>query len=487
MLTDWLRIGPEIVRLNLQKARHARRVRAGSRRDEPPPAPCQAASDRGRAHETRCEACLRFDRASRYRHVCPALRLRGAEAWCSLDSADIRPEWPRAAALLALPPVAAAILALLLAWGVLRFVAGYDRLSPLDLAWPPRWAGIAEQRRAHFHDVALRAIAAGDPATAGVALFSAAQIGVGDPAKNHTLARLATLGTYHSLADEIHARTLAAHPSRAAELAIAWHDDLLIGGRPRRLARLSLEQLVAPGAPREPWLHAFFESIRHPDTAADLLDDDPPAPLPHPGLRHALAARAALDRGERAEAADQLLAFEGLLPGMAARRFLVFSWLEAGDPLRARAAAISTAHPAPPGETPALLYALLRAGPRPDREAARLALRPAIRDPRVPRPLLLAALVRDPDATLVEELAASLSPAQRSQAPLLGGLWLAARRAGAHQLSGETAAALESLGRPVPEALQPRLDAPAPLHDLRLAAGILPLDRELLHALREAP
>ena len=481
-MLDWLRLWPELIRLNFEKARHARRLRRDPRLPVPP-APCQSASDSGRAGLTHCEACLRFDQAARYRRVCPALRLRADDAYCSLDAADVRPDWPRVAAAFVLPPVALALLAVLVAWLVLRFGAGIRDVSPADLAWPPRWPRLAEKRRAHFHALALDALRRGDVPATGVALFSAAQIGAGSPSGNRELARLATLGGYHSLADEIHSATLAAHPAQADEIALAWHDDLLVSGRPHQLARLALGQLARPGASREFWLRAFFESIRHPGVAANLLESPRP-PAPHPGLEAAIAARAALDRGDRDVASDQLLAFSGLLPGQAARRFLTFSWLDTGDPARARAAALSTAHPAPPGEIAALVHALLRAdGNAP---GAREALRPLFARPEL-RPLAVGALVLDPDAELVRELASALSATQDAAPSSLLGLWLAARRAGAADVATRTAESLRQAGQSLPAELQDGSPGPASRKKLALAAGLFPLDREILYALRAAP
>ncbi len=480
---DWLRFAPELVRLNLAKARHARRLRARARAGVPgakvsaAPAPCQSASDSGRAHETRCEACLSFDRATRYRRVCPALRLRADGAFCSLDSAEVRPAWGRVVAAFALPPLALFLCLTLGAWGVLRFGTGLERLSPLDVLWPPRWSVIAEQRRAHFHELALRAIAAGDPARANVALLSAAQIGVGDPAQNQVLARLATLGGYHSLADEIHARTLAAHPARAAELALAWHDDLLLAERPRQLARLALAQLGRADAPREFWLRAFFESIRHPGVSAELLASEAAATPPHSGLLHALRARAALDRRERVAASDELLAFEGLLPGQAARRFLAFSWRDAGDARRAREAALSTAHPAPQGEKALILHALFHNPARP--EPARDVLRPLFSGPALDA-MILAALVRDPDPVLLREYAGSLAEWASLPDETVAGLWLAARRAGDVELAEQAGVRLA-----LPADLLAASPAPAGRNQLRPALGLLRLDRELLFALTD--
>lgn len=480
MLLDWLRLWPEFIRLNLQKARHARRVRhAGA--SCPPPAPCQSGSDTGRANETHCEACLRLDRSTRYRHVCPALRVTSRGAFCTLDSAAIRPCWTRALVALVLPPLALAATAILGVWLFLRFGSGLAALPIGDVAWPPRWKNIAEHRRSHFRATALRALAAGDPSTTSVALFSAAHSGSGTPAENHTLARLATLGGYHSLADEIHVATIAAHPDRAAELAIAWHDDLLISARPRQLARLALAQLARADAPREFWLRAFFDSLRHRGVAAELLALSPPLELPHPGLRPALAARKALDQNDQPAAADQLLAFSGLLPGETARRFLVFSWLDAREPSHARAAALSRAHPAPAGEIPLLLYTVLRAEGA--NAAARDTLRPLFAEPAL-RSSVLAALMRDPDAELLREFATALPPEARTEPALLAGVWLDARLAAAPDLAAAAAADLGKLGHGVPAELE---SAPPSRETLAATAGLLPFDRELLRALRAAP
>jgi hypothetical protein len=487
MQLDWLRFWPELIRLNFEKARHARRLRSRSvgRGASPPgPAPCQSGSDSGRAHHTRCEACLRFDRSRHYHLVCPALRIHEKGGFCSLDSGEIRPEWRRVFLAFSIPPFVLAALLVLGTWGFLRFGSGLKTLSLADVAWPPRWSNIAEHRRSRFRDLALGAIRSGDFNAATVSLFSAAGYGHGSPGENIALARIATLGKFFSLADDLHARNIAAHPGRAAELALSWHDDLLLSDRPQQLARLALEQLLVREAPREFWLRAFFESIRHPGVAANLLASEPPLSFPHAGLAHALRARAALDRKDILVASDELLALSGLVPGQAARRFLVFSWTDADQPLRAKAAALSTSHPAPPGEIASLVHAILRADDH--KQEARAGLRPLFDEPSL-RFVVLAALVRDPDADLLHEFESRIPPAARPDACLQVALWIAARRAGAVDLARSAEAALEKLGHPVPETLPEDRSQPAGRNSLLATAALLPLDREILHALRSAP
>ena len=484
-MLDWFRLWPEFLRLNLQKARHRRRLHrkrhavgtlplaaAG-------PAPCQSSSDSGRAGVTRCEACHRLDRASRYRFVCPEIRFVDGESRCAVDASAVRPRWGRAAAALLLPPLALVLLLGLGAWALLLH-QGLRELSLLDVLLPTRWENITTRRRAHFQALALRSLAADDPATASIALFTAAQTGQGTPQENRTLARLATLGGYHSLADELHAATQLAHPGEAAADALAWHDDLLLGDRPGRLAALALEQLALPASPRGFWLRAFFESVRQPGVADPLLAD-PALVFPHPGLRHALAAREALDRHDPVGARDPLLALAGLPPGPEVRRFLALSWLDAGDSARALVAAFDSSHPASEGEPALLGYAIAR-------RTGRTALAGDTVRPLFSRPehrfAVLGALILDPDPGLVAELQSRLPEAARREPQTLAALWLAARRAGLTEPATALAADLAQLGYPIPETLAAADFLKPDRSALGLAAALLPHDREILYALR---
>ena len=195
------------------------------------------------------------------------------------------------------------------------------------------------------------------------------------------------------------------------------------------------------------WLRAFFESIRHSGVAASLLAADPPPVLPHPGLAHALRAREAVDRTDFIAASDELLAFSGLMPGQAARRFLAFSWADADQPHRATAAAVSTTHPAPAGEVASILHALL--GTAGNKQEAQAGLRPLFAEPSL-KIAVLAALIRTPDAELLREFASTIPPGAQTDARLLVALWIAARRAGADDIARPAETALERLGYPIP-------------------------------------
>lgn len=397
--------------------------------------------------------------------------MRGGDYLCRSDAEAVRPDWRRACIGLALPPALAMFVAGLVAWSALRFTTPLHPPALFDVLWPPRWERVAEQRRRHFGALAAGAIAAGDPATATVALFSAVRIGRGDPADNQALARIATLGGYHSLADDLHLAALGGHGAdepRRARAAVAWLDDLLIARRPAEMMRLACAELARPAVPRELWLRAFFEALSAPGSAAAATM--PEAGWPHPSLALAVRARLALAAADHVRAAAALDEFSRQLPGPPARRFLALAWLELGDVARARAAAADQRHPDPMHDAAVLAYEIEHAAGRPDvaralaRQAwARTELRPALR----------AALIRRPDARLVGEWAADCPDASA-----LAATWLGAKRAGDDERASALGEALGAAGYPPPTSA---LDRPA---ERDLIAAMLPLDREALWALR---
>lgn len=478
---DALRVWPEFVRLNVQKALFRRRVAAARKSGEGRPveaAPCQSSSDSGRIGKTRCDACIRFDRSARYRRVCPDLIVAGNELMCGVDSAEVRPYWWRAAGFFALPLVVVIAALPVAAWGFYNMMG--VRVALPDLILPSRWSKIAEARHAHFYHNALKALAAGDAATASVAIFSAAQTGQGSRENNLALARLATLGGFLGLSDALHAKLRASDPGHAREHALHWHDDLLLANLPAQIARLALVELTQDGASREFWLAALLDALRHPGVAAVLNSAPEPVALPHPSLAYAIAARAALDRGDNQTAAEQLEAFASALPGLAGRNFLALTWLDLGRPQRAMAAALDERHPALPGETALLAYRIHAS--LGEQVAARNSLQPSLAGHTQIR-RMLAALMIYPDGEPLSALCENVLSG--NDISVICAFWVAARRARHHELAGLAVSRLAALDRPVRlETLALNLAAPTSA-DLRTLVAVVPLDRESLRALRD--
>ncbi|MBC8008793.1 MAG: hypothetical protein H7067_01690 [Burkholderiales bacterium] len=479
-MLDWLRLWPEFIRLNLRKDRHRRRqnVSIGQRWHS---APCQSASDSGRPGDTRCEACQILDRASRYRLVCPDLSVVAGEARCTRSAGQVRPYWGRAALAFLAPPALLYLVLTLGYWSLLR-TQGITTVPLADALLPDRWENIAEHRRDHFHNIALRAFAAGDARAATIALFTAAQTGRGDPEQNRLLARLAYLSGFQSLGDDLHTAALAQAPAQAAALSIHWHDDLLLARRPTRLATLALEQLAHPDAPREFWLHAYFESLRHPDVPSSL--DPALVSFPHPGLRDALLARQAVAAGDFLEAHVHLYALGQTPPGAATQAFLVESWLDIRDHARAFAAAADPRYAASPAQTARLRYLVHHhAG---DLAAARREIAYA-REDAATLSATVAILIHAPDAPSLALAWERVSASEPVSPTLLGACWLAARSADHAALVSTVEIRLAAFDPTLPSTLRGLAGPHATLAIPALATLLLPLDRDALYQLQAPP
>lgn len=478
-MQDLFRIWWSFVRVNIRKSGHQRRLARHPDHRRPKVAPCQAPSDDGQALQTRCQACLDLDRPARFRWVCPDLVPDRGELLCGRDASAVRPYWPRAFIGLVAPASALLTLAVGLIWLTLRSATPRHPPALLDLLLPSRWERLAEQKRHHYMALAAQALATGDHPTATVALFSAARQGRSDPATNTTLARLATLGGFHSLADELHLATVTGaepNPTLRAQAAVAWLDDLLIARRPREIIRLSLDELTRPQAPRDLWLRAFFEASSTPGEAGQALDKAPGGAWPHPGLEAALRTRVALDARDLARASEHLHNFSRLLPGPSARRFLALGWMDANHLDLALAAALDPGHPDPDLTAPVLVYELEKVAGHTQRAHAAAQTAWAL---ETTRPALRAALIRQPDPALLAEWSK-----QEASPVALSSLWIVARLLEKPDLARELARRLAATGHTVPVELAALNPRDAPLRFADLCASLLPCDRETLWALR---
>lgn len=222
-------------------------------------APCQVASDSGRAGETACEAALHYASPGFHRAVCPLLVRRPDGAWiCSVDSPQVRPFWQRGILILTAAGLLAFAFSTALAFGALRTL-GYE-IGYRQVAWPPAWREFrAVQSRFHL----ARARAAreeGRPADALLALANAYELNPRDYAAGLLLAQLWQRGQALR-SDALFARLYKEHPERREQTAQAWYRALLARGDFTSILPLATDRLLSaePAAPPPAaWIQAWL-------------------------------------------------------------------------------------------------------------------------------------------------------------------------------------------------------------------------------------
>lgn len=238
------------------------------------PCPCQSPSDSGRAGETRCEACPTWNQPWRFRHICPDLRQTPAGLCCGVDTADVRPFWGRALAYYATGGLAAYLLIVLVAFGLLRRIGYPVQLG--DLAWPPAWHRIQESRATYFLERGTHALATGNLREALFSLNIAYELHPDNYTAGLTLARLCQTGQ-PAFSDQIYEQLLQRHPAQAPQTAQAWLRALLARGAFSQLQTLAYQRVLAEPATAAPWLHAliFASRQRHDPTPIQRLLETP--------------------------------------------------------------------------------------------------------------------------------------------------------------------------------------------------------------------
>ena len=221
--------------------------------------PCQNPSDSGRAGETGCDALHDWRQPARFRRVCPLLVATPAGLRCSVDARDVRPFWRRAAAYY-LGALAGIYLAVALGAFVLFRLIGYP-VSPLTLAWPPRWPELRLARSEYFVTKAHRALDAHRVNEAILSLDLAFRNNPRNYEAGLQLAQLTSPGQ-PELADPVFALLMREHPDRRTTTSEAWFRFLLLHGRFARIADLASARLLEDAQQRPVWLHALFFATR---------------------------------------------------------------------------------------------------------------------------------------------------------------------------------------------------------------------------------
>ena len=261
-LGDFFRFWWGLLYWNLRKSYfHRRRDRARC--------PCQNPSDSGRARETGCDAAQYWQQPARFHRVCPLLIETPDGLRCAADTKDVRPFWRRAAAYY-LGVAAGIYLAGALGAFVLLRIIGYP-LSPLALAWPPRWHELRLARSEYFVAKAQRALDANHVNEAILSLDIAFRSNPRNYDVGLQLAQLISLGQ-PELADQIFTILMRDHPARRAATAEAWLRFLLVHGRFTRISELAAARLVEDPAQRPAWLHALFFATRQTGSDQPLRD-----------------------------------------------------------------------------------------------------------------------------------------------------------------------------------------------------------------------
>jgi hypothetical protein len=188
---------------------------------------------------------------------------------CSVDTRDVRPFWLRAAAYYSGAAAALYVAGVLGIFVLLRLV-GYP-LSPLTLAWPPRWHELRLARSEYFAAKAQRALTANRVNEAILSL----DIAFRDNPRNYDaglrLAQLVSLGQ-PEFADRVFAMLMRDHAAQRAVTAQAWLRCLLVHGRLARAAELASSRVLDDPPQRPAWLHVLFFATRHTGDDQPLRD-----------------------------------------------------------------------------------------------------------------------------------------------------------------------------------------------------------------------
>jgi hypothetical protein len=222
--------------------------------------PCQHPSDSGRAWETACAAVTHWAHPARFRRVCPLLKQNASGAWrCSVNRADVRPFWRRAAIF-----YGSTLLAFYLAvtLGVFIFLrsVGYAVTYP-GVLWPPAWENFTAIRSDFFLEKYQASAKSGDMQAALMALSTAYNL---DPQNYAAGRRLASLWqmTQPLYSDQIYNRLLADHPAEAETTAQVWFRALLARGDFKGIETLATDRLLASPAASGAWLNAWLFAHR---------------------------------------------------------------------------------------------------------------------------------------------------------------------------------------------------------------------------------
>lgn len=238
------------------------RLRRGQHRP-----PCQSPSDSGRAMETHCDACLHWDKPSRFRRICPLLVEKNGELVCSAHAADVRPFWGRVVRYYGGSFLAVYFTVVLGVFVFLRSV-GYP-ISILHVGLPPLWYRVPQARGWFFVEKSNRAFAAGKINEGILNLNNAYQFDPTNYRAGLTLAKHYQVGQTKT-SDDLYLRLMQEHPDQQAITAQEWYRALLARGDFPRAAALAEKQTLLDLAHAQAWMRSLLFTTRQTGDTAPL-------------------------------------------------------------------------------------------------------------------------------------------------------------------------------------------------------------------------
>jgi hypothetical protein len=231
------------------------------------PCPCQAVSDSGRAYETMCEACWGWDKAERFKRVCPLLVRTPDGLRCSVNTADVRPFWGITIRYYGGTLLGIYAALVITVFGFLRTI-GYP-VSIVHVALPPLWHRVGEARGWFFLSRAQSAFAAGKTNDGLLYLASAYDVDPSNYDVGLALAKAYQL-TQPGRSDEIFAELLRDHPTNRNTTAQNWFRSLLARGNFDATASLAISEVLHDPARADAWMRAALFSTRQSGDEAPL-------------------------------------------------------------------------------------------------------------------------------------------------------------------------------------------------------------------------
>ena len=293
-LSDFFRLAWGLLYWNTRKTLF--RLRRGRTRS-----PCQSPSDSGRAMETHCDACLNWNKPSRFRRVCPLLVEVDGGLVCSANTADVRPFWGRVARYYGGSFLVIYTVSVVTVFGFLRTV-GYP-ISIVHVALPPLWYRVPQARSWFFVEKSNQAFAAGKTSEGLLYLNNAYNFDPTNYGAGLALAKHYQAGQPR-VSDETYSRLLRDHPDKHSLTSQEWFRALLARGDFGAAAQLARDETITDAAHAQAWMRALLFTTRRLGSDAPLLsllaDKSPSAALWHPLLETELLLRAGRNRDVRA-------------------------------------------------------------------------------------------------------------------------------------------------------------------------------------------